>query len=119
MTIRSAIPVLRVGDYPTARRFWTGPMGFACMQEGGTPPRFGTFSRDGATVFVDAWQGADPMPAPGWRAYFHVDDAESLAAELNAGGLTVEGPADTDYNMREIVVTDPSGNRLCFGEDIT
>lgn len=117
MTLRSAIPVLRVGDYPAARAFWTEVMGFGIREEGGDPPRFGIFARDGQRVFVDAWQGPDPEPSPGWRAYFHVDDVTALAAIL-ADRVAVEGPRDTVYGMREIVVTDPAGNRLCFGQDI-
>ena len=57
MTLTSSIPVLRVADYPAARAFWTDAMGFTVGEEGGTPPRFGIFHRDKATVFVDAWHG--------------------------------------------------------------
>lgn len=117
MTITSSIPVLRAADYPAAHRFWTGEMGFAVIEEGGAPPRFGIFRRDAATVFVDAWQGGDDRPSPGWRAYFHVDDVDALATELRDVGLILEGPTDTVYGMREIVVCDPDGNRLCFGQD--
>ncbi len=116
MTLTSAIPVLRVGDYPAARAFWADLMGFDVVEEGGDPARFGIFRRDGQTVFVDAWQGPDPVPSPGWRAYFHISDPDALAAAV-AGKAPVEGPVDTAYGMREIVVTDPAGNRLCFGRD--
>ncbi len=115
MTLTSAIPVLRVSDYARARAFWTGPLGFSVGEEGGDPPRFGIFHRDGQTVFVDAWHGADTPPSPGWRAYFHVDDVDAFAARLD--WPKTEGPADTVYGMRELVVTDPDGNRLCFGTD--
>ncbi len=115
MTLTSSIPVLRVADYPAARDFWTGPMRFTIAEEGGDPPRFGIFKKDRATVFVDAWHGADFAPAPNWRAYFHCDDVDALAAEL--GDLVDSGPRDTVYGMREIEVLDPAGNRLCFGQD--
>ncbi len=116
--LTSSIPVLRSGDYATARTFWTLTMGFSLGEEGGEPPRFGIFHRDGATVFVDAWQGPDPEPSPGWRAYFHCDDVDALADDLRARGVAVEGPRDAVYGMREIVIADPDGNRLCFGQDI-
>ena len=115
MTLTSAIPVLRVSDYPRARAFWTETLGFAVAEEGGDPARFGIFRRDGQTVFVDAWHGADIPPSPGWRAYFHVDDIDAFAEALDWSDT--EGPTDTVYGMREVVVIDPDGNRLCFGMD--
>ena len=115
--IETAIPVLRVSDYPAARAFWTDALGFTVTEEGGDPPRFGIFRRDGQRVFVDAWHGADSTPSPGWRAYFHVNDVDALARSLPPG-ITTEGPVDTVYAMRELVLTDPDGNRLCFGQDI-
>lgn len=114
--LASAIPVLRVSDYSVARTFWTQTLGFELTEEGGDPARFGIFRRDGQTVFVDAWHGADANPSPGWRAYFHIDDVDAFARILPPD-LPVEGPKDTVYAMRELVLTDPDGNRLCFGQD--
>lgn len=118
MKLTSSIPVLRVSDYPRARAFWSETLGFSVGEEGGDPPRFGIFHRDDATVFVDAWHGADATPSPGWRAYLHTDDANALAALLAERGYPCEGPHDTVYGMREVVVVDPEGNRICFGEDV-
>jgi catechol 2,3-dioxygenase-like lactoylglutathione lyase family enzyme len=116
--LTSSIPVLRVADYPRARRFWAETLGFAIAEEGGDPPRFGIFRRDAATVFVDAWHGADEKPSPGWRAYLYTDDVDALAAALGDDRPPGEGPHDTSYGMRELVVVDPDGNRICFGQDI-
>ena len=115
--LRSAIPVLRAADYPRARAFWTGVLGFEIGEEGGDPPRFGIFHKEGATVYVDAWHGADEAPSPAWRAYFHVEDVDALAEALD--WEAVEGPETKVYGMRELVVTDPDGNRLCFGQDMS
>ena len=114
--ITSSIPVLRVADYPRAKAFWTQTLGFRVAEEGGDPARFGIFKRDAATVFVDAWHGADAEPSPSWRAYFHLGDVDAFAADLN--WPDVEGPEDKVYGMREVVVLDPDGNRLCFGQDL-
>ena len=115
MMPQSAIPVLRAADYPRARAFWTEVLGFAVAEEGGDPARFGIFKKGAATVFVDAWHGADDTPSPAWRAYFHVEDVDGLAAALEWSD--VEGPETKPYGMRELVVIDPDGNRLCFGQD--
>ena len=116
MTLTSSIPVIRVSDYPRAKAFWTDVLGFAVGEEGGDPPQFGIFHRDRATVFVDAWRGADAEPSPGWRAYFHIEDVDAFAAALN--WADTEGPADKVYGMRELEVIDPDGNRLCFGQEM-
>ena len=115
MPLTSSIPVLRVSDYPRAKAFWTQALGFTLADEGGDPARFGVCKREGATVFVDAWHGGDVQPSPGWRAYFHVDDVDAFAASLD--WPQIEGPEDKAYGIREIIVTDPDGNRLCFGQD--
>ncbi len=118
MTLTSSIPVLRSGDYATSRSFYTLTLGFSLSEEGGTPPRFGIFKRGAATLFIDAWQGADPEPSPAWRAYFHTGDVDALAKEFTTKGVDLEGPRDTVYGMREIAIRDPDGNLLCFGQDL-
>ena len=116
MTPNSSIPVLRVADYARARAFWMDVLGFELIEEGGDPARFGIFRSGRATVFIDAWHGADTVPSPGWRVYFHMDDVDALAAALTWDNVVA--PADKPYGMRELVVIDPDGNRLCFGQDL-
>lgn len=117
MTLTSSVPVLRAADYPATRDMLCA-LGFEIAEEGGDPPRFGIFRQDRAQVFVDAFHGADAAPAPCWRAYFHTDDVEAIGTRARAAGLPTEGPVDTVYGMREVTVTDPDGNRLCFGQDV-
>ncbi len=118
--LRSAIPVLRVGDYARARAFYEGQLRFEVTEEGGDPPRFGIYWRDKAEIFLDAWHGADPpSDHDGWRAYLHVDDADQLAEELRASGVEIKrGPENAVYGLREIEIEDPDGNRICFGQDL-
>ena len=118
MRLTSAIPVLRVADYAAARVFWTETMGFALGEEGGEPPRFGTFHQGAATVFVDAWHGADSVLHAGWRAYFHCSDVDAMALHLAGRGYPFEGPANAVYGMRELTLRDPAGNLLCFGQEL-
>ncbi len=119
MSLTASTPVLRVADYTTARAFWTETMGFALVEEGGDPARFGIFCRDAATVFVDGWHGGDAVQHAGWRAYFHADDIDALAAEIAGKGYPASGPTDTVYGMRELTLRDPAGNLLCFGEELS
>jgi catechol 2,3-dioxygenase-like lactoylglutathione lyase family enzyme len=63
-----------------------------------------------------AYDGPE-APYAGWRAYFHTGDVDALAVEFRARRLAFRGPATTEYHMREIEVTDPDGNTICFGQD--
>ena len=115
--IRSATPVVRTGDYPRAHAFYTGILGFTCTEEGGAPAKFGIFQRDKAVIYVNGHNGADAA-YDHWRAHFHVDDLEAMAAEFAAKGLAPSRDIwTTVYDMREFEVTDPDGNVLCFGAD--
>jgi catechol 2,3-dioxygenase-like lactoylglutathione lyase family enzyme len=118
MTLQTAVPVLRAAEYPRAKAFYTEMLGFAVVEEGGDPVQFGIFRQRTAQLFVDCWTGADTPPAPGWRAYFHTDDVDALAADLIAKGATLKGPETQPYGMREIEMSDPDGNVLCFGQDM-
>ncbi|MEM9709478.1 MAG: VOC family protein [Pseudomonadota bacterium] len=115
--LTSSIPVLRVADYPRAKAFWTGALGFETIEEAGEPKTgFGIFWRDKARVFLTAWDGSEASYG-GWRAYFHTDDLGGIADALSQAGAIFKGPTRTEYDMDEIEVTDPDGNVVCFGQD--
>ena len=115
----SATPVLKTGDYPRARAFYSDRLGFSVVEEGGDPARFGIFRRGGAMVFVDGWNGPPPNTGTGWDAYVHVQGLDVLCDELSAAGVEImRGPVETEYRMREIDVRDPDGNIICFGQDL-
>ncbi|MEO0388790.1 MAG: VOC family protein [Pseudomonadota bacterium] len=116
--LHSATPVLRTGDYPRAHRFYTHILGFECAEEAGDPVGFGIFRRDRARVFLEAYQGAE-APYHRWRAYFHVDGVEALAASIvERGGILATEVTETEYGMLEFEIADPDGNVLCFGQDV-
>lgn len=117
MTLESSVPVLRVSDYAAARAFYRDVLGFEVVEEAGDPVTgFGIYRSGRATVFLTAWDGPEAAYS-GWRAYFHTDDLDGMAARITAAGAAIKGPTLTIYGMREIEVTDPSGNTVCFGQD--
>ncbi len=117
MTMTAATPVLRVSDYDRARAFWRDVLGFSVMEEAGNPVTgFGIYRQDKAQVFLMAWDGPE-VAYDGWRAYFHCDDLGALSERLTNAGWPFKGPARTEYGMKEIQVTDPDGNTVCFGWD--
>lgn len=116
MSLTDSTPVLRVADYPRARAFWEGVLGFEVKEEGGDPPGFGIYRSGGAQIFLMAYDGAE-APYDGWRAYIHTDDLQAVAARLDAAGHPYAGPDLREYGMREITLQDPDGNGICFGQD--
>ena len=71
------------------------------------------------TVHVDKiqpnWKVEDKL----WDAYFWVDDANALHAELLAAGATIDyGPCDQPYGCREFGIQDLDNHDIGFGQDI-
>ena len=117
MSLRSATPVLRVSDYAAARAFWRDVLGFTVTEEAGDPVKgFGIFRRDGARVFLIAWNGPEAS-YDHWRAYFDTDDLDGIVSALDAADAAYRGPVLTEYGMREVEIADPDGNVVCFGQD--
>jgi catechol 2,3-dioxygenase-like lactoylglutathione lyase family enzyme len=118
MTYLNASPVLRVSDYQRAKAFYMHALGFdTVVNEAGDPePGFGIFRAGEAQIFLHSWDGPGES-WDNWRAYFYTPDIEALQVRLSRHGTTFKGPTDTWYGMREIEVTDPDGNILCFGVD--
>lgn len=116
--LQRATAVLKAADYARARAFYCDRLGFAVVEEGGAPPRFGIFERDGAILFVNAWDGGPTRPGVGWAVYIHVTGLAALHRKLcRDGGPQPTALRVTAYGMRECEIADPDGNILCFGED--
>jgi catechol 2,3-dioxygenase-like lactoylglutathione lyase family enzyme len=64
------------------------------------------------------WPGYHPDRHMTSVLYIHVEDADQLAADWRAAGVTVEGPSDEDYGKREGQHVDPDGNLIRFGSPI-
>ncbi len=111
-------PVLRSADYERSKAYYLDKLGYTVVEEGGTPARFGIFQRGKSILFVNAWDGGPPSHPGGWEAYIHVSGVDDLATELAAAGANVTREVEVAvYGMREVEVTDPDGNVICFGED--
>ena len=52
-------------------------------------------------------------------AYFHVQDAAAWHAAWSAGGADVTPVVDQPWEMREFALTDPDGNRIRVGQNLT
>ena len=81
-----------------------------------TPPVFGIVHRDRVQVFF--YRATSPVARDhGYHAYFHVTGIDDLASEWRSrGAQIVDGPLDMAYGQREVVIRDPNGLILAFGE---
>ncbi len=50
--------------------------------------------------------------------YFHVSDVDAWHKQISAGHAQTSSLDDTDWNMREFSIKDPSGNLLRFGSNL-
>ena len=117
--------VLLCRDVPASLAYWTEKLGFAATGTWGEPPQFAILRRDGARVMLG--QAADGHAiVPHWRArpalwnaYFWVDDAEALFAEMQARGATIDYELCTQpYGVREFGVRDLDEQDIGFGQVI-
>jgi catechol 2,3-dioxygenase-like lactoylglutathione lyase family enzyme len=105
---RTAIPILPCGDLDRTAVFWAR-LGFA-----ETDRYPGYLLLNSGDVELHFSQPDQPF-SPG-ECFIHVGDARALRNRATTQAVEGVGPiADTDYGLREFVVTDPDGNRVRFG----
>jgi hypothetical protein len=103
--------------------FYERVFGFRCEYSGGTPPEFAICSRDGLAIMLrKVSEPARILPnerqGGTWDAFFWVDDAKALHAELAGKGAdVVYGPLiQESYQMLEFAARDGDGHVLGFGQ---
>jgi catechol 2,3-dioxygenase-like lactoylglutathione lyase family enzyme len=105
---RTAIPILPSTDLERTARFWT-QLGFT---ETGRYPGYLLLNGGHAELHFSQ---PDAAFSPG-ECFVHVGDAGQLWKRLKDHGVAGVGAiAETDYGLREFVVTGPDGNRIRFG----
>ena len=117
---KNATPILFVRDVPASAQFFRDKLGFAIDFLHGTPPFYGSVSRDGAClhlrfvhepVFSEAAVREESLIV----ATIEVDDVSALFEEFRSRGVVfaqeiVKQPwGGTDFQIR-----DPDGNAVSF-----
>jgi predicted enzyme related to lactoylglutathione lyase len=122
--ITGSAPVLLVRDVAASTKYFRECVGFQNAKSYGEPPDFcilewGDFylmlaAADPAKI-VPFWKIRDKM----WNAYFWVDDADTLYAEMKAKGAKMDyGPCTQPYGVREFGIQDLDENDIGFGQVI-
>jgi len=116
-----SMPILSVEDVEKSAEFFTGGLGFSfagSWQDDDGAPDFAIVVLDHITVGLKRTKQVKKSDA--WAAYFYVEDIEAYAAQVTGAGVKLANEvADKPYGCRELEVTDPDGNVLCFGQDLS
>lgn len=125
-TLLRSAPYFPVADVARSSAHYRDVLGFQTSYSAGAPPEFAICVRDGFSVMLRRVADPDrirPVESQGgtWDAFFWVDDAAALHAELSArGAVVVYGPVRQDaYHMLEFAVRDADGHVLGFGQSLT
>ena len=118
-------PYFPVANVERTLDFYQQVLGFDCEYSAGVPLQFAICSRDGFAIMLRRVSEGGvivPIEKQGgtWEAFFWVNDAEALHAELESKGADiVYGPLIQDsYQMKEFAIRDCDGHVLGFGEPL-
>jgi len=109
--------VLAVPDINKTSQYFQDIVGFRIDWENATDWRLA--ERDGVRIMLGQYP-TDMHPSElgshNWFGYLDVNGVDSLRAELVGRGASCSAPKNTDYGMREIVITTVDGHRLVCGQ---
>jgi predicted enzyme related to lactoylglutathione lyase len=112
--LERAIPVFEVDDIAAAVNFYRNVLGFAEGWSRGSPPTLVQIARDDIEVHLSRRSGSAVASCS-----FLVQGVDAYFAEVRArGAKIVESIGDRASEMREFILTDPSGNVLSFAESL-
>jgi predicted enzyme related to lactoylglutathione lyase len=118
-------PQFIVADVVATAEYYRDVLGFTISDYFLDPPIHAIVTRGQSQVFLSAATGNvgssnRSLKPAGIDAYFRVTGLVLLAEEIRTnGGMIVEGPVTRSYEVCELVVKDPNGFVLVFGEDVT
>lgn len=104
-------PVFEVRDVAAAANHYSA-LGFTVSHHSDTYA-FARRERD-LTIHLEMVEH-EPRPSV---LYIHCGDADDVAAQWRLAGVTVEGPSDMPWGMREGRHVDPDGHVLRFGSPL-
>jgi uncharacterized glyoxalase superfamily protein PhnB len=115
----AAAPVLLAPDVKEAAEYYRDRFGFEINFLWGEPPEYATIAKDRVLIHFAA--SPEPLRPNGKVSdiYVFVSEIDEVCEELRDRGATVVIDLATwPYGMREFVVEDLNGYRICFGEGV-
>ena len=113
--MQRVIPALRVASFAKSMEFYSR-LGFVKEWEHRFEPGFPVYAsitRDGMEINLTEHTGDCQF---GGLVLFYIPDVDHYHQQLLANGVTVPEPPANNLgpDLRDMVVIDPDGNRLCF-----
>jgi catechol 2,3-dioxygenase-like lactoylglutathione lyase family enzyme len=114
-----SMPILPAQDVAKSAAFFTAKLGFDLVGQWdeGNAPSFAIVQLGNITVGLKKSERAGS--GDDWAGYFYLEDIDAFTDQILGRGVPVlRGPEESFYKCREVEVKDPSGNRLCFAQDL-
>ena len=115
---QTVIPQLRIVSADKSLPFYVHGLDFQIDWQHQFEPGFPLFfqiTRNEQTVFLTEHTGDCQV---GGAVYFQVPDVDECYGSFVANGVKVaQPPQDMPWEMREMIVVDPDGNRLRFASE--
>ncbi|HEX7521674.1 MAG TPA: VOC family protein [Acidimicrobiia bacterium] len=113
----NARPHLEVADVERSISFYERAFGFHVLHSMGEPPVHAIIEKDGVTVTLARVDS--PAVASIAACFIDVEGVDELFAHCAAAGFKVASePTDRPWGIRDLVVVDPDGHLIAFGERI-
>jgi len=111
--------VFVVGDVERSLDFYLNALGFQeHFRYGNAPPEYAIVERDAVSIHLSRAIPNSSARGQG-IVYVFTTEVDALHRELHDAGCAIEAkPEDFPYGMREMMLRDPDGNRITFGQAI-
>lgn len=115
MTFEKSNPILFSSDVKRSLQFYTSVLGFEESWEWGDPTNFGGVVKDDVEIFFCL----NGQGSPGTWIAIIVDNVDDYYERIKDKGVRILSlPANHEWNMREMLLEDPDGHVIRFGQRI-
>ena len=115
MIFKNAVPILYSSDVSKSLTYYVEILGFENRWDWGNPPTFGGVSKDAVEIFFcEKGQGN-----PGTWISVMIDNVDEFYERIRARGAKIlNAPESMEWGMREMLVEDPDGHKIRFGQPV-
>jgi ribosomal protein S18 acetylase RimI-like enzyme len=114
MIFKHAVPILYSADVRKSLRYYTEVLGFESKWEWDDPPTFGGVSKNSVQIFFCK----EGQGNPGTWLSIMISNVDELYERIKShDGKVLSSPENMDWGLREMVVEDPDGHRIRFGQN--
>ena len=116
MIFQHSVPILYSSDVRRSIQYYTEMLGFEHHWTWDDSPSFGGVSKDHVQVFFCK----DGQGHPGTWMSIMVNDVDGLHERIvSKGGEIVSAPENKEWGLREMLVKDPDGHFIRFGQPVS